>query len=100
MLARESIHRPILTSSATFDKNTGLLTVKRYACFCCPTHTQAYELKEVENLRAFKKGHEGINFYTLHYTLQAEFNSEQPPVKIWDSQDEKKINDRVSKNAN
>lgn len=23
LLARESIHRPILTSSATFDKNTG-----------------------------------------------------------------------------
>ena len=61
-----------------FDKDEGLMKrEKTFCCFfnCC-IRRKSYDLKEVQNIRSFKKGHEGINFYDLHYSLHAEFNTE------------------------
>jgi hypothetical protein len=52
----------------TIDKEVNLISIAKKKCCCC-TRTQAYDLKNVRNVRSFKKGHEGINHYTLHYTL-------------------------------
>ena len=79
----------------TIDKTTGVLSINKTACFCCD-NIRAFDLKEVANVRAFKKGHEGINFYTLHYAINAEFNTDEAPVKIWDSPNKKTIDDKVS----
>jgi len=78
------------------DKQLNLIQKKRVKCCCCCTKTQAYDLKNVRNIRSFKKGHEGINHYTLHYTLQAEFHGDHAPIKIWDSNKESTISDKVS----
>ena len=82
--------------SLVIDKHTGVMTVGKTGCFCCTT-SKAFDLKEVCNIRAFKKGHEGINFYTLHYALNAEFNTDEPPIKIWDSPHQETIDEKVSK---
>ena len=81
------------TEKIIFDKDEGLMKrEKTFCCFnrCC-TQRKSYDLKEVQNIRSFKKGHEGINFYDLHYALHAEFNTENAPVEIWIGLSEKKI---------
>ena len=77
------------------DKSTGIMSLTKTAC-CCVNGQKVFDLKEVSNIRAFKKGHEGINFYTLHYAINVEFNTDEAPVKIWDSPNKKTIDDKVS----
>lgn len=76
------------------DKATGVMSLTKTACCCCNS-SKAFDLKEVSNIRAFKKGHEGINFYTLHYAINVEFNTDEAPVKIWDSPNKKTIDDKM-----
>ena len=55
-----------------------------------PGKKKVYDLSRVINIRAVKKGHDGVNFYTLHYVIQAEFRDE-PPIKILESSKRDKI---------
>jgi hypothetical protein len=78
------------TERVIFDKDNCLMIMEKTSCLCC-VKKKSFDLKEVQNIRSFKKGHEGINFYDLHYSLNAEFNTERAPVEIWIGLSEKKI---------
>jgi hypothetical protein len=52
-------------------------------------------LKEITNIVSYKKGHEGINHYTLHYTIRAEFKH-HAPMLILESASRSKIVKQVS----
>jgi hypothetical protein len=79
----------------TIDKELELVTIHKKKCWYC-IRKQSYDLKNVRNIRSFKKGHEGINHYTLHYTLQVEFYKDQMPVKVWESMNHDTIQEKVS----
>ena len=57
--------------------------------FCC-VDKKVDDLHQVHNIRGIKKGHEGVNFYTVHYVIVAEFRN-KPAVKIMESQNREKI---------
>ena len=65
------------------DKRLNTLELRTTNMLCC-SKRQIFNLKDVTNVRAIKKGHEGVNFYTLHYIIQAEFRGRRP-VKILES---------------
>lgn len=81
--------------SVVLDKQIGLISVIRTSILC-RTKRRAYDLGDVVGISVIKKGHEGINFYTLHYVIQAEFKKGRP-VKILESQNKEKIVKQVSK---
>ena len=56
----------------------------------CLNRKRVFDLSRISNIRAVKKGHDGVNFYTLHYVIQAEFRNE-PPIKILESSKRDKI---------
>ena len=76
------------------DKNRSLLEVCSTNIFCI-SKKRVDDLHQVHNIRGIKKGHEGINFYTLHYVIVAEFRN-RPPVKLLESTNRRKIVKQVS----
>ena len=56
------------------DRREGVLELRSTSIFC-QTNKKSYELKDVTEIRAVKRGHDGVNFYTLHYAIQAEFKN-------------------------
>lgn len=75
--------------SVVIDKDRYLLELHRRSVICL-NNKKVYDLSRVSNIRCVKKGHDGINFYTLHYVIQAEFANE-PPIKILESSKRDKI---------
>ena len=69
--------------SVIIDKDRSLLEVSKTSIFCV-SKKEVDDLHNVHNIRGIKKGHEGINFYTIHYVIYAEFRN-KPPIKIMDS---------------
>ena len=80
--------------SVIIDKDRSLLEVSKTSIFCAQKK-QVDDLHHVHNIRGIKKGHEGVNFYTIHYVIYAEFRN-KPPIKIMDSQNRRKIIKQVS----
>ena len=76
------------------DKERSLLEVNSTSIFCI-AKKRVDDLHQVHNIRGIKKGHEGVNFYTLHYVIMAEFRN-KPPVKIMESTNRRKIIKQVS----
>ena len=70
-------------NSVVFDKEKVLMEVHKRSVLCI-NKKKVYDLTRVENIRCVKKGHDGINFYTIHYEIQAEFRNEIP-IKILES---------------
>lgn len=46
-------------------------------------------MHEIVDIKAYKKGHSGVNIYTLHYKIMAEFRT-LPPFKITETAKEEK----------
>jgi len=69
--------------SVVLDKHRNVLELQKTNPICL-TKRRGHSLSQVHNIRAFKKGHDGVNFYTLHYIIQAEFRA-SPPVRILES---------------
>ena len=80
--------------SVIIDKNRSLLEVSKTSIFCV-SKKQVDDLELIHNVRGVKKGHEGVNFYTIHYVIYAEFRN-KPPIKIMDSQNRRKTIKQVS----
>jgi hypothetical protein len=55
-------------NSVVFDKKLGILMMAETSIFC-KAKTSSYNLGEVQGVSVVKKGHEGINFYTLHFVI-------------------------------
>jgi len=72
------------------DKTKIFLELHKRSIILCLNKKKVYDLSRVVNIRAVKKGHDGVNFYTLHYVIQAEFRDE-PPIKILESSKRDKI---------
>lgn len=55
----------------------------------CTKTGRIFPLSEIVDIKTYKKGHSGINIYTLHYKIMAEFRT-LPPVKITETASETK----------
>jgi len=75
--------------SVVVDKDRCLLELHKRSIICM-NNKKVYDLSQVKNIRCVKKGHDGVNFYTLHYVIQAEFSNEAP-IKILESSKREKI---------
>jgi len=75
--------------SVVIDKDRRLLELRKRSIICL-VNKKVYDLSRVNNIRCVKKGHDGVNFYTLHYVIQAEFPNE-PPIKVLESSKRDKI---------
>lgn len=75
--------------SVVIDKEKCFLELHKRSIICLNTK-KCFDLSRVTNIRAVKKGHDGVNFYTLHYVIQAEFK-DQAPIKILESSKRDKI---------
>ena len=76
--------------SVVIDKSKDFMEVKKTSVFCVSKTDRTPSLRDIHNIRGIKKGHEGVNFYTLHYVIYAEFRN-KPSVKIMESQNRDKI---------
>ncbi len=47
---------------------------KTKSTLCCRNVEQTFNINEIRNIRILKKGHEGINVYTIHYKVVILFN--------------------------
>lgn len=54
--------------SVVFDKDRMLLELHRRSIICL-NNKKVFDLSRVSNIRCVKKGHDGVNFYTLHYVI-------------------------------
>jgi len=81
-------------TTVTIDKYLNLVENRRTNMFCRKKSVQR-ELKDITNVVSYKKGHEGINHYTLHYTIRAEFRH-HAPMLILESASRSKIIKQVS----
>lgn len=55
-----------------------------------------FPLDEIVDVRAYKRGHEGINVYTLHYKIMVVFRGDNiEPIKIMETAVEKKCRKQV-----
>ncbi len=75
--------------SVVVDKERCLLELHKRSIICLNSK-KVYDLSKVSNIRCVKKGHDGVNFYSLHYVIQAEFRN-QAPIKILESAKRDKI---------
>jgi hypothetical protein len=75
--------------TVAFNKQTGLLSVYKRSIFC-KMNEKNYRLSDIHNIKAYKKGHGGINVYTVHYVIQAEVN-QAPILKILETQNREKV---------
>lgn len=75
--------------SVIIDKEKCFLELHKRNIICL-NRKKVFDLSHVNNIRAVKKGHDGVNFYTLHYVIQAEFR-DQAPIKILESSKKDKI---------
>jgi hypothetical protein len=60
--------------SVIVDKERCLLELHKRNIICLNSK-KVYDLSKVSNIRCVKKGHDGVNFYSLHYVIQAEFRN-------------------------
>ena len=75
--------------SVIIDKERCLLELHKRNIVCL-NNKKVFDLSKVQNVRCVKKGHDGVNFYSLHYVIQAEFRN-QAPIKILESAKREKI---------
>jgi hypothetical protein len=68
--------------SIVFDKDLGELQLWKTSLYCVK-NVRRYPLDEIQEVKAFKEGHEGINVYTLHYKIIVFFkNGGYEPIKV------------------
>ena len=52
-------------------------------------------MAEIKGVKIFKRGHNGVNIYTLHYKIMVEFKS-GPAIKVLETQKREKVIKQVS----
>ena len=57
--------------SIEFDKPNKKMQLVKTNVFCCKFR-RSYDLGDLNNVRLIKKGHDGINYYTIHYSINVE----------------------------
>lgn len=73
-----------------FDKVEHELQLWKTSLYCVK-HVQRYPLDDIIAVRPYKKGHAGINVYTLHYKIMIFFRDNCiEPIKLTDTASEEK----------
>jgi len=79
--------------STIFDKNKNRFTLAKTTVIC-KSEAKNYILGDITNVKGVKKGHSGVNVYTLHYKVIVEFKN-IPPVKILETQNGAKVRRQI-----
>lgn len=58
--------------SVIFDKQKKQLQLWS-TTLICRKEVRIYPLSQISGVKAYKRGHNGVNVYTLHYKLMVEF---------------------------
>ena len=58
--------------SMIFDKQRHELQLWKTTVFCFK-EVLKYSLDDIVDVKAYKRGHNGVNVYTLHYKIMIEF---------------------------
>lgn len=83
--------------SIVFDKTINELQLWRTSLYCVKK-VKRFALSEIGDVRAYKKGHSGVNVYTLHYKIVIVFQGNgQDPIKLMETAKEEKCRKQVSK---
>lgn len=69
--------------SVILDKQKQQLSVCKTTVIC-RKEQRNFKMHEISDVKAYKKGHNGVNVYTLHYKIMVEFRN-MPPLKIWET---------------
>lgn len=72
-----------------FDSDVGLLEIHE-TNFFCNTKKKAHDITDIRDVRCFKRGHEGVQFYTVRYIMQVEFRKDKP-LMILESGEKRKV---------
>ena len=76
--------------SIVFDKTLHELQMWRTSLYCVKK-VKRFPLDEIADVRAYKKGHSGINVYTLHYKIVIVFRGNSiEPIKLIETAKEDK----------
>lgn len=76
--------------SIVFDKTQNELQLWRTSLYCVKK-VMRYPLNEIAEVRAYKRGHNGVNVYTLHYKIVIVFMANsQDPIKLMETAKEEK----------
>lgn len=74
--------------SIIFDRQKQELSLSKTSVICTK-NVLKFPMNEIVDIKAYKKGHSGVNIYTLHYKIMAEFRT-LPPFKITETSKEEK----------
>lgn len=74
--------------SIIFDKTKMELQVVKTSIICTKT-VETYPMRTITDVKAYKKGHIGLNTYTLYYKIMILFSNEVP-LKLTDTALEEK----------
>ena len=72
--------------SVIFDKQTGIVGKIKTSIFCTKKRLD-WELDQIQNVRVYKRGHDGIQVMTIHFDIQLEFH-DIPSTTILRTKDE------------
>ena len=75
--------------SVIFDRNKSVFQICKTSVICRQT-TKSFRLSDIAQVKGIKKGHSGVNVYTMHYKIIVEFQN-MPPVKILETQNRTKV---------
>jgi len=74
--------------SVIFDKQTGIVGKVKTSIFCTKQQVD-WSLDQIQNVRVYKRGHDGIQIMTIHYDVQIDFK-DIPSTNILRSKDSEK----------
>lgn len=81
--------------SIVFDKTLNELQLWRTSLYCVKK-VRRFPLSEIGDVRAYKRGHDGVNVYTLHYKIVIVFQgNSQDPIKLMETAKEEKCRKQV-----
>ncbi len=58
--------------SIVVDRKAGELQLHKTNVICLKS-CERYPLADISEIKAYKKGHNGVNVYTIHYRIEIEF---------------------------
>ena len=74
--------------SIVFDKQLQQLQLWKTSILCLKD-VQKYSMRQISGVRVYRRGHNGVNVYTIHYKINVDFK-ERPSLKIMETQSREK----------
>lgn len=74
--------------SVIFDKQTGIVGKVKTTIFCTKKQIE-WSIDQIQNVKVYKRGHDGIQVMTIHYDVQIDFR-DIPSTNIMRTKDQEK----------